>query len=93
MADRYLLSGGKALDALLPPPAPTAAFSLHDAPLTEHVNDFERQLITDSVRRHKGDMRAVMREMGLPRRTLNEKMTKLGISRAAIMERYGISGV
>ena len=28
-------------------------------------------------------MRAVMEDLGLPRRTLNEKMAKLGVSRSA----------
>jgi DNA-binding NtrC family response regulator len=31
-------------------------------------------------------MKAVMEELGLPRRTLNEKMVKLGISRASVTE-------
>lgn len=87
MADRYLLSGSRALDALTHP-AKSAAGQEFSAPttLTDHVSNFERQLIIDAVRRHKGDMRAVMDDLGLPRRTLNEKMAKLGISRASAME-------
>ena len=39
----------------------------------DHVSLVERQLIVDAVRRHNGDMRAVMEELGAARRTLNEK--------------------
>ncbi|CAK7060382.1 MAG: C4-dicarboxylate transport transcriptional regulatory protein DctD [Desulfovibrio sp.] len=87
MADRFLLSGSRALNALTHPAAASADKTdpVH-ATLTDHVSNFERQLIIDAVRRYKGDMRAVMEELGLPRRTLNEKMAKLGISRASIME-------
>ena len=87
MADRYLLSGSRALDALTHPVTASARpESSASATLTDHVSNFERQLILDAVRRHKGDMRAVMDDLGLPRRTLNEKMAKLGISRASVME-------
>jgi DNA-binding NtrC family response regulator len=33
------------------------------------------------MRRHKGAITAVMEELCLPRRTLNEKMAKYGLSR------------
>lgn len=85
MADRYILSGSGALDALTHPAAAGARSA--PATLTDHVNIFERQLIIDAIRRHKGDMRTVMDDLGLPRRTLNEKMAKLGISRVFVMER------
>lgn len=88
MADRYLLSGSGALDSLARPGGETLSAASEAAPasLVDHVNNFERQLILDAIRRHKGDMRAVMDDLGLPRRTLNEKMAKLGISRASVME-------
>jgi DNA-binding NtrC family response regulator len=50
--------------------------------LKSHVEEFERMLIDASMRRHKGAMTAVMEELSLPRRTLNEKMTKYGLQRA-----------
>lgn len=90
MADRYLLSGSSALDALSGPSGedavPGGGAESKSETLMDHVSRFERQLIIDSVRRHKGDMRAVMDDLGLPRRTLNEKMAKLGISRASVMQ-------
>jgi len=51
-------------------------------PLKEHVEAFERMLIDNTMRRHKGSIQAVMAELSLPRRTLNEKMAKYGLSRS-----------
>ncbi len=51
-------------------------------PLKEHVELFERILIDNTMRRHKGAIATVMEELGLPRRTLNEKMAKYGLVRA-----------
>jgi DNA-binding NtrC family response regulator len=51
-------------------------------PLKEHVEAFERMLIDNTMRRHKGSIQAVMEELCLPRRTLNEKMAKYGLSRS-----------
>lgn len=50
-------------------------------PLKEHVEAFERMLIDNTMRRHKGSIAAVMEELCLPRRTLNEKMAKYGLQR------------
>ncbi|WP_372892264.1 sigma-54-dependent transcriptional regulator [Rhodosalinus sp.] len=51
-------------------------------PLKEYVEAFERMLIDNAMRRHKGSVSAVMEELSLPRRTLNEKMAKYGLQRA-----------
>ena len=51
-------------------------------PLKEYVEAFERMLIDNTMRRHKGSIAAVMEELCLPRRTLNEKMAKYGLARA-----------
>ena len=50
-------------------------------PLKEYVESFEKMLIDNTMRRHKGAISAVMDELCLPRRTLNEKMAKYGLSR------------
>ena len=42
-------------------------------PLKEYVEAFERMLIDNTMRRHKGSIASVMDELCLPRRTLNEK--------------------
>ncbi|MDR1947577.1 MAG: sigma-54 dependent transcriptional regulator [Desulfovibrio sp.] len=88
IADRYIFSGEKALEALILPASPDAAHHSADAPtLAERIADFERHSISDAIRRHRGDMYAVMHELGLPRRTLNEKMAKLGVSREEALGR------
>ena len=50
-------------------------------PLKEYVEAFERMLIDNTMRRHKGSIQAVMDELCLPRRTLNEKMAKYALQR------------
>ena len=51
-------------------------------PLKEYVEAFERMLIDNTMRRHKGSIASVMDELCLPRRTLNEKMAKYGLQRS-----------
>jgi DNA-binding NtrC family response regulator len=58
------------------------ALTTEGKPLKDYVEAFERTLIDNTMRRHKGSIAAVMEELCLPRRTLNEKMAKYGLSRA-----------
>ena len=51
-------------------------------PLKEYVEAFERMLIDNTMRRHKGSIAAVIDELCLPRRTLNEKMAKYALQRS-----------
>ena len=51
-------------------------------PLKEYVEAFERMLIDNTMRRHRGSIVNVMDELCLPRRTLNEKMAKYGLQRS-----------
>lgn len=57
------------------------AMTTEGKPLKEFVEAFERMLIDNTMRRHKGSIVAVMEELCLPRRTLNEKMAKYNLSR------------
>ncbi len=50
-------------------------------PLKDYVESFERMLIDNTMRRHRGSIVAVMDELCLPRRTLNEKMAKYNLQR------------
>ncbi|MEO1120381.1 MAG: helix-turn-helix domain-containing protein, partial [Pseudomonadota bacterium] len=43
---------------------------------------FERQLIGQALRTHGGRMDAVAEALGIGRRTLNEKIVKLGLNKA-----------
>jgi len=47
-----------------------------------NLQAFERMLIDNTMRRHKGSIASVMDELCLPRRTLNEKMAKYGLQRS-----------
>jgi DNA-binding NtrC family response regulator len=55
-------------------------------PLKEYVEAFERMLIDNTMRRHKGSIVGVMDELCLPRRTLNEKMAKYSLQRSDYLE-------
>lgn len=57
------------------------AITTEGKPLKEYVESFEKMLIDNTMRRHKGSIVAVMEELCLPRRTLNEKMAKYGLQR------------
>ena len=54
-------------------------------PLKEYVEAFERMLIDNTMRRHRGSIAGVMAELCLPRRTLNEKMAKYNLTRAGYL--------
>lgn len=58
------------------------AMTTEGKPLKEYVESFEKMLIDNTMKRHKGSITAVMDELCLPRRTLNEKMAKYGLSRS-----------
>jgi len=62
--------------------AAAPALTTEGKPLKEYVEAFERMLIDNTMRRHKGSIVAVMEELCLPRRTLNEKMAKYGLQRS-----------
>lgn len=53
-----------------------------EKPLKDHVDAFEKMLIDHALRRNQGNVASVMAELALPRRTLNEKMAKYGLSRS-----------
>jgi len=49
--------------------------------LAERALRFERQVLDSTLRRHEGNIQAVMAELDLPRRTLNQKMLNHGLER------------
>ncbi|MDJ0612188.1 MAG: response regulator [Rhizobiaceae bacterium] len=53
-----------------------------ESDLAEMVDQFEKDLICSSLERNKGSVSKTMEELNIPRRTLNAKMQKHGISRA-----------
>jgi len=50
-------------------------------PLAVQVAEFEAQAIRRALEQHQGNIKAVMEELDLPRRTLNQKMQRYGINR------------
>ncbi|MEL6583167.1 MAG: sigma-54 dependent transcriptional regulator [Pseudomonadota bacterium] len=59
-----------------------SAVSETPAGLRQQVDAFEKLMIEEALRRHKGSITAAIEDLDIPRRTLNEKMAKHGISRA-----------
>ncbi len=53
--------------------------------LREAVAVFERTLIAQAIRTHKGRMDAVAEALGIGRRTLNEKIVKLGLDKDTLL--------
>ena len=52
-----------------------------DAPLAERVRRFEATIIHDTMAQTRGNIAETMARLGLPRKTLYDKMQKLGIVR------------
>ena len=53
--------------------------------LREAVAVFERELIGKAIKAHEGRMDAVAEALGIGRRTLNEKIVKLGLDKDALL--------
>ncbi|TPE53370.1 sigma-54-dependent Fis family transcriptional regulator [Maribrevibacterium harenarium] len=51
-------------------------------PLAIQVAAFEAEVLKRALHRHQGNIKAVMDELDLPRRTLNQKMTRYGLNRS-----------
>jgi two-component system C4-dicarboxylate transport response regulator DctD len=49
------------------------------------VAAFERDLIAKAITAHEGRMEAVAEALGIGRRTLNEKIVKLGLDKGALL--------
>jgi two-component system C4-dicarboxylate transport response regulator DctD len=56
---------------------PSATPSLRD-----QVHTFERAVLDQELSRHKGDIKSVCEALGLPRKTLYDKMARHGLSRS-----------
>jgi len=83
IAERYVLSSiplPERLRAILGQDAEPAGDGTGTS-LADLANAFERRVLEGSLRRHGGNIQAVMDELGLPRRTLNQKMSNHGLER------------
>ncbi|MFC6655282.1 sigma-54 interaction domain-containing protein [Roseibium salinum] len=82
-AERFVLNAGvgpQPLEALVTGRRDTGPIPAEGG-LKELMDAYERNLIEGALRRHGGRMADVMSELNLPRRTLNEKMARLGLNR------------
>ena len=74
-AERHVLglsTGGHAADNAAPS-------------LAELMETYEAQCLRQALARSKGDIKAVMELLQLPRRTLNEKMQRHGLARGEFL--------
>jgi two-component system C4-dicarboxylate transport response regulator DctD len=53
---------------------------LQKVSLGDQINRFERVLIEDALAEHHGNASLVCQSLGIPKRTLYDKMRKLGLS-------------
>lgn len=52
-----------------------------DVPLPEQLQNYEKLLLEQALKRHRGEVQALMDCLGLPRRTLSEKLAKYRLNR------------
>jgi two-component system C4-dicarboxylate transport response regulator DctD len=64
----------------LPAPAPAEEDGLS---LPERLGAIEGRLIREALEAHRGDVRATLAALGIPRKTFYDKLARYGISRAA----------
>ncbi|MFC2967113.1 sigma-54-dependent transcriptional regulator [Acidimangrovimonas pyrenivorans] len=85
VAERRVLAarrgGGSVAEALRADPPPE---EVPDT-LREAVAAFEKELIGKAIRAHQGRMDAVAEALGIGRRTLNEKIVKLGLDKDSLL--------
>ena len=75
-AERFALG----LDLAVSSAAQTLASSMHDLPLSEQVDAFERSLIASELLNPHQSLREVAEALQLPRKTLHDKLRKHGLS-------------
>jgi two-component system C4-dicarboxylate transport response regulator DctD len=81
-ADRFALgldATGRSLDAILGPKSPRPISST--ASLADRLAAYERHVIEAELARHNDSIAAVVDALQVPRRTLSEKMARLGVRR------------
>lgn len=87
-AIRYALDGGLSVADTLFPREPELDTPLlaESLSLAAQVANFERDAICRALRDARGNIKAVMEQLDLPRRTLNQKMVKYDINRNEYLE-------
>lgn len=78
-AERFALGLELALDGQAAPAAATAT-PVVAGNLSEQVEQFERSLIAAELARPHGSMRSLAEALGIPRKTLHDKLRKHGLN-------------
>jgi two-component system C4-dicarboxylate transport response regulator DctD len=80
-AERFALGLELALDGQAPlDEAPVSAATQPDGRLSEQVEQFERTLIVAEMARSHTSLRSLAEALGMPRKTLHDKLRKHGLS-------------
>ncbi len=85
ISERFVLAGTAApnLEQILFPAKtlPDTCASATVTQLSERMAVFEKHAIAHALSRHRGNIKSVMEMLGIPRRTLNQKMSDHGLKR------------
>ncbi len=87
LAERHVLSVGRSSVAGLLRRRPVGGEAAVPRSLGDQVDAFEKRVIEQALERCKGDIKAVMDLLDIPRRTLNEKMARHGLDRSRFLPR------
>lgn len=85
VAERRVLAARRGAGSMASAIAPDQEPSDVPPTLREAVAAFEREMIGKAIQANEGRMDAVAEALGIGRRTLNEKIVKLGLDKAALL--------
>lgn len=75
-AERFVLN-------VMAPPVPVVSPAVAAATLPERVEQYEGALIREALREARGDVRATLERLGIPRKTFYDKLQRHGIERGS----------
>lgn len=82
VATRFALDSSTSVGEILASgPDSLSSLNSQRLPLSIQMQNHERRVLQEALSRHKGHIQAVMEELDLPRRTINQKMQKHGLNR------------
>jgi len=86
IAERYIIINLKEHKGPIPISQLIHSSAKYHSTLPEQVEAFERGLIVERLKNNKGNIGASAEDLGLPRRTLNEKMRKHNLKREDFLD-------
>ncbi|QMU58496.1 MAG: response regulator [Boseongicola sp.] len=86
IAERRALAHRRGVGSVAEALRPSESADAVPATLREAVATFERSLIGNAIRANQGRMDAVAEALGIGRRTLNEKIAKLGLDKSEFLD-------